>query len=503
MAVMNRTLATVLLTVLPGFAVTIAARATPPVGGAGLETLRGEADALEPLVTTRLARDFVKGTRDLPAVAPRTLFLDEVKKTYLAETAAGSLAPNQRRALKPVVVDESFYYTTKYGSPLAYARPLDLLGQSGVDDLSGWRILDFGYGTIGHLRLLAGLGAEVTGVDVDPMLRALYSAPEDQGPVENRHGRDGRLRLIHGRFPADPDVRAAVGENYDLIISKNTLKRGYVHPESPVDPNRLLGLGVDDARFVRAFAGALKPGGRVLIYNICPAPSPPGEPYKHWADGRCPFPKDVWETAGFRVIAFDREDSEAIRRVAHALGWDRGESPMDLKADLFAQYSIMEKPRRPERVRPPPAGRKPLRRCVRDRSDTVTPNEPSAVGVTSSFSGAGAPRHLAADDCHIVVRPTPPEGIGFASAEIIEVEELTTWTQAHRPTSRTKSRSSQAEGEGSGRPSPWDWRRPVPPWPSWRGPRPRSPRSPTESPRPEDDPLLSWGMSRSPVIWTG
>ena len=42
---------------------------------------------------------------------------------------------------------------------------------------------------------------------------------------------------------------AAVGGDYDLIISKNTLKKGYVHPERPVEPRRLLNLGVDDADF--------------------------------------------------------------------------------------------------------------------------------------------------------------------------------------------------------------------------------------------------------------
>jgi SAM-dependent methyltransferase len=294
-----------------------------------------------------LAKDFVRATPELPAIAPRKLFLDEAKKTYLTEAAAGSMTEEQRKSLKLTPVDESLYYTTKYGSPLAYARPLDLLGQHGLEDASGLKVLDFGYGTAGHLRLLAGLGAEVTGVDVDPLLRALYSAPEDQGVIKNRRGRDGRLRLIDGRFPADQSVVRSVGKNYDLILSKNTLKRGYVHPERPVDPRRLLGLGVDDAQFVRALHNALKPGGRVMIYNICPAPSPPGQPYKNWADGRCPFAREVWESVGFRVIAFDRDDSEAIRTVAQALGWDRGDSPMDLKNDLFAWYSLMEKPARP------------------------------------------------------------------------------------------------------------------------------------------------------------
>jgi SAM-dependent methyltransferase len=218
-----------------------------------------------------------------------------------------------------------------------------VLGRAGLESVAGRKILDFGYGTIGQLRLLAGLGADITGVDVDPLLRALYSAPGDQGVVKGRRGHDGRLRLIDGRFPADKAVQAAVGGGYDLILSKNTLKRGYVHPERPVDKRRLLNLDVDDTDFLKSLHTALKPGGRLLIYNISPAPSPPDRPYKNWADGRCPFPLALWESSGFRVIAFDRNDSDSIRAIAHALGWDRGDAPIDLKKDLFAMYSLFQK----------------------------------------------------------------------------------------------------------------------------------------------------------------
>jgi hypothetical protein len=227
---------------------------------AGVAQLRHEARALEPLVATPLARSFLGATPELPAIAPRRLYLDEANKAYLTEAQVEPLNDERRRLLKPVPVDETFYYTTKYGSPMAYARPIDLLGRSGWDDLLGRKILDFGYGTIGHLRLLATLGAEVVGVDVDPLLRSLYGAPGDQGIVRNPRGRAGSIRLIHGRFPADEAIRTAVGGGFDLILSKNTLKRGYVHPERPTDPRRLLNLGVDDARFVRTLFDALKPG---------------------------------------------------------------------------------------------------------------------------------------------------------------------------------------------------------------------------------------------------
>jgi SAM-dependent methyltransferase len=313
---------------------------------AGVALLRKEAKALEPLVSSRLARDFLNATAVLPSVAPRTLYADKTNKSVFNEADFGSLAKSQRETLSRVSVDETLYYTTKYGSPLAYARPLDLLGKSGLESVTGRKVLDFGYGMIGHLRLLAELGADITGVDVDPMLRALYSAPEDTEVATTRQGIRGRIRLINGRFPADQAVREAVGAGYDLILSKNTLKKGYVHPDRPVEQRRLLNLGVDDATFLKSIHAALKPGGRILIYNISPAPSPPGRPFKNWADGRCPFPKHSWESVGFHVIAFDQDDTSAIRVLAHALDWDRGEAPIDLKTDLFASYSLFEKPDR-------------------------------------------------------------------------------------------------------------------------------------------------------------
>lgn len=155
------------------------------------------------------------------------------------------------------------------------------------------------------------------------------------------------LRLVDGHFPANREVRSAVGGGYDVILSKNTLKRGYVHPERPVDARRRLDLGMDDSAFLKILNESLTPGGHVLIYNICPAPSQPGQPYKNWADGRCPFAREDWIKAGFRIVAFDRDDSDLIRRFAYALGWDRGVAKIDVKSDVFASYSLMEKPKDP------------------------------------------------------------------------------------------------------------------------------------------------------------
>lgn len=317
--------------------------ATPTL--TGVAKLRAEAEAMKPLVRSDVAKRFLEATDTLPAIAPRTLYRDPQTRTLYSKSAADKLDEEKRKALAPVQATETLYYNTKYGSPLAYARPLEVLGQAGLKDVSGLRILDFGYGTVGHLRLLASLGANVVGVDVDPFLLTLYSERGDQGTVQGRSGgKDGNVTLVEGQFPAKEETNKAVGDGYDLIISKNTLKNGYLHPEQPVDKRMLVDLGVDDATFVKTLYRILKPGGRVLIYNLSPAPSKPGEPYKPWADGRSPFPKSLYESAGFKVIAFDVNDDAAARAMARALGWDKGPSPMDVEKDLFAHYTLVQKP---------------------------------------------------------------------------------------------------------------------------------------------------------------
>jgi SAM-dependent methyltransferase len=303
--------------------------------------MRQEAEALRPLVQTTIARRFLDAVADLKEPAPRKLFADPATRALYSEASAAKLDADARAKLRPVNLTEQLYYFTLYGTPLAYVRPLEILGQNGVAAAEGKRLLDFGYGTIGHLKTLARCGAEVVGVDVDPFLRELYSSPEDTGIVPRaKEERVGRVTLIDGRWPADPATTKAVGGGYDLIVSKNTLKRGYIHPERPVDKKYLVDLGVSDEAFVKALYDALKPGGRVLLYNLAGALSKPDEPYNPSTDGRSPFPKSLWEAAGFRVTAFDAEDHSAARAMGRALGWDKGPRPMDLENGLFAHYTL-------------------------------------------------------------------------------------------------------------------------------------------------------------------
>lgn len=310
----------------------------------GVARLQADAPRVAELVSSPLARNFVEAMRRLPEIADRTLWRTK-KGEFLLPRAAQELSDESRAELTEITINEDYYYNTRYGSPLAYARAIDLLGQAGLETISGKRILDFGYGGAGHLRALASLGADVAGIDVDPTLPLLYSEPGDQGVIAGESAR-GTLRLIDGHWPADEKTRAAAGQSVDVFLSKNTLKNGYIHPEREVDPRLTINLGVDDGTFVRSIFEALNPGGLALIYNISPAPAPASQPYKPWSDGRCPFPRELWTKAGFEILDYDHDDTQMVRRLGKTLAWDQPPTSMDLENDLFAHYSLFRKPPR-------------------------------------------------------------------------------------------------------------------------------------------------------------
>ena len=65
----------------------------------------------------------------------------------------------------------------------------------------------------------------------------------------------------------------------------------------------------------------------------------------HVLTGETPTRRREEVVAGFLVTYFDRDDTEAARRMGHALGWDKGEDPMNLESDLFATYTLVTKPK--------------------------------------------------------------------------------------------------------------------------------------------------------------
>lgn len=339
------TLATLLaLFVIGGVA---AARQDAPGALTGAAKLQADALAVGQHVQSDLAMQFLDAARAIEDIEPRTLLLDRQTRAFYTPEEAAALPEEQREALRTIEIGTDMYFGAFYGTPIAYARPIDIVGQSGVQpaflDFDGKRIMDFGHGGIGQLRMMGACGADVVGVDVGTFQPALYREPGDQGEIPGLDGGPaGRVTLVTGQWPGDEATREKVGGGFDLIISKNTLKRGYIHPERETDPRQLVHLGVDDREFLKAAFEALKPGGLFIIYNLSPAPAKADEPYKPWADGRCPFALHLFSEAGFRLMAYDVDDSRVARDMARALKWD--ENGMDVQNDLFARVTIAWKP---------------------------------------------------------------------------------------------------------------------------------------------------------------
>lgn len=309
------------------------------------EQLHTEAEALRAMVHTDVARCFLAAVQHLPEIETRTIHYNPETKQALRADRTGHLTDDQLDSWNTYEFDARFYYTTWFGTPLAFTRPLDLVAQHmNIETIDGLRFADVGYGNIGQLRLLASNGAHCTGIDVNTRLHELYSLPGDTGSIERigGNGSPGSITLVCGQWPASDDIIEHVSDGYDIFISKNTLKRGYINPERDVDPRMLVHLGVDDETYVAHVWRVLKPGGVAMIYNICPKRSAPDdEQYKPWSDGRCPFDRELLEKQGFEIIEYNRDDTEFVRDMARAFGWDE---QMDVEGDLFAEYTLLRRP---------------------------------------------------------------------------------------------------------------------------------------------------------------
>ena len=237
---------------------------------------------------------------------------------------------------REVQLDESLFYSGRYGSPLAYSRAVDLAEKFGFTPLEEAQVFDFGYGSIGHLQMFALAGLQATGVDVDPLLPVLYEG--QCGILGN-----GSVTLLNGKFPAEPNLVEQAGEGYDLFISKNTLKRGYIHPSrKPASHRHVIELGVTDEQFLSQVVKMLKPQGLFVIYNFCPPKAAADQPYVPWAEGESPFSREQLMASGLEILAFDEVDDIAARELAHRLGWD-GPDGMKLDSELFAWYTIAKR----------------------------------------------------------------------------------------------------------------------------------------------------------------
>ena len=310
-----------------------------------VQTIQHEAEAITPLIESDLARRFLSSAQALPSIPDRVLWWNPEDRIATTDPEFQLRGEDDRAGFEVLELDERYYYLTRHGTPVAFARALDLAAKHGLASLDSAKICDFGFSTIGHLRMMASCGADVQGIEINPITEVLYSFPGDQGPVPSADpdhpDQSGSIQLHYGSFPSDTDIvdRIAHAGPLDVFFSKNTLKYGYIHPQREVDPRMTIDLGVTDREFCQAVFDLLKPNGLFVIYNICPKLSAPDEPYKPWSDGHCPFTRELLEELGFEVLAYNADDTPWLLDMARAIGWDES---MDLD-DLYAMYTVLRK----------------------------------------------------------------------------------------------------------------------------------------------------------------
>lgn len=314
-----------------------------PQPDAYLAELRTEAAALAQLIQTDAVRQWAAATDRLTPITPRSTFVRrQPTPAVLSADAFDALPEGDREGFAEQAIDESSYYATRYGTPLCYARALDLAAEAaGWPSFDGLRVLDYGYGQIGQLRLLAACGAEAVGVDPAPTLAARYALPEDQGPYPPTGEPRGSVTLVAGLWPGEPETADAVGTSFDLIIARNVLKHGYVHPLTDTPAWSRIDLSVEPEAYLASVHDTLVPGGLLLIYNLGGPRLNDGQ-YNPAADINCPWTRDQLEAAGLEVIAFDRDDSPAFRQHIPVFGWEA--DPAALESNWFVLYTLVRRP---------------------------------------------------------------------------------------------------------------------------------------------------------------
>jgi SAM-dependent methyltransferase len=300
-----------------------------------LRQIKRDAQALKEVFVSPDAHAMLEQAALLPVLETRTIHIATRPNRGFTQAQFEALGEQEREGLQAFEIDAARYYSTFYGSPLVYARTLDLLNVHMPQfEIDGARIMDLGYGQVGQLRLWAQMGAHVTGVEVDPILTAMYDGCAAVGDIKDA----GSVRLIECAWPNEASCRSELGTGFDLIVSRNLLKKGYVKP-AQLNPSYPVPVawGMDDEAAVQHFYDALAPGGVVVIESLGPKP----DPAKPWSDIANPWDRSAWEAAGFEVIAHDEDESMYARAMGRALGWD---AQMDLEEALFAVYSFYRKP---------------------------------------------------------------------------------------------------------------------------------------------------------------
>ena len=150
----------------------LAAQSTPtaepaPAAAKVTDKMKRDAAAINSIVKSDLAKAFLSATSKLAEPETRTVYRNREKGVAVSKRAFEAMGAEEKASFTAREYPPAFYYETGYGSPLVYARVLDLAAPHFIRGERP-KLLDFGYGTIGQLQLLAHCGFDARGVDVEP-----------------------------------------------------------------------------------------------------------------------------------------------------------------------------------------------------------------------------------------------------------------------------------------------------------------------------------------------
>ncbi len=305
--------------------------------------LVGECEAVRALATTDAGRSWLDRSGDVRSEFDERAFYYALRPNRcLSVDDYDALPEDERGGWRRREVSADTYYATFYGTAAAYLPAVEFaaaaLGRA--DDpgaFEGTRVMDLGYGQMGQLELLAACGAEVVGVEVDPILTELYRDSLTPRSVANPHGASGSVRVTECLWPNEASCREDVGGGYDVILARNLLKRGYVKPRELIGNYVPVAHEMTDGEALGHFYDALAPGGVVVIYSLGGAP----DPAKPWTDIANPWPESAWGAAGFEVVHHDLDVSADAGEMFVALGYSEPDTVADT---LFGVCSVYRKP---------------------------------------------------------------------------------------------------------------------------------------------------------------
>ncbi len=162
----------------------------PPV----LPELRRLAVKLEPSLEAPWVKAWLSGVTELESVKPATWYCTKDKQKCVPKDPKDP-------AFAPRLADDEFTYA-RITDPLGYARPFEVLAAAGFDP-KGKKVLDFGYGNLGQLLMLARLGTQVHGVEADALLPLATKAVVGKVVLHHGYFKDNAGRTATLRRMAD------------------------------------------------------------------------------------------------------------------------------------------------------------------------------------------------------------------------------------------------------------------------------------------------------------